>query len=146
MFLMSIKPMYAKQIFEKTKKFEFRKKIPNIQYNTRIIVYASGRIQAIIGEFRVGDIYFLKIPELWSLAQKGGGISKDYFMHYFRGYKYGYAIEILSPIAYPKKLSLREIREYIPNFNPPINFIRIKGKLKRVIKEFLNSTLSERYH
>ncbi|MGQ4913669.1 MAG: ASCH domain-containing protein [Candidatus Asgardarchaeia archaeon] len=138
MLLMSVKPIYAKLIFEGRKKYEFRKKIPTLQYNSRVIVYASSRVRAIVGEFRVGNVYYMSIPDLWKLAkEKEGGVTKKQFFEYFRGYSHGYAIEILAPFKYPKELTLDEIRKVIPGFNPPVNFMRIKGKLKKVINDFL---------
>ncbi|MCD6484864.1 MAG: DNA-binding protein [Candidatus Odinarchaeota archaeon] len=136
MFLMSVKPKYAKMILEKTKKYELRKKVPYLPRNTRIVMYASGREKRVVGEFKVGFVYLLPIKELWKLIENDGGVSREEFFYYFRGYKEGYAIEIRDPKEYKNKPTLEELREILgKDFQPPINFMKVTGKLKL----FLNS-------
>ena len=136
MFLMSIKPKYARMILNNTKKYELRKKVPYLPRNTRIIMYASGKEKRIVGEFKVGFVYLLPIRDLWKLIEKDGGVTKEEFFSYFRGYKEGFAIEIKDPKEYTTKPTLNELREVMGiNFQPPINFMKVTGKLKL----FLNS-------
>jgi len=53
MLLMSIKPKYAYKILRGEKKFELRKKCDKIDYGTRVIIYASSKVKAIIVGFWV---------------------------------------------------------------------------------------------
>ena len=134
MFLMSIKPKYAKMILEKSKKYELRKKIPYLPRNTKIVMYASGREKKILGEFRVGFVYFLPVKELWKLIESDCGVNREEFFSYFRGYREGFAIEIKDPREYKNKLSLEDLRELLgKGFQPPVNFMKVSGKLKLLI-------------
>ncbi|MCD6515477.1 MAG: ASCH domain-containing protein [Candidatus Odinarchaeota archaeon] len=136
-YLMSIKPKYAKLILKGEKKYELRKKVPYMPPKTRIVMYVSGRTKAIVGEFRVGRVLYLPKNELWKLIKDDGGITKEEFLTYFQGYKYGYAIEIKDPKEYKNKILLKDIRELIGGFQPPINFMRITKSLKLLLKTYL---------
>ncbi len=77
--LLSIKPEYAFQIFEGSKKFEFRKVIfknPNIR---TVVVYASSPIQQVIGEFEIDEILSFDPKRIWQMTKKHSGISEDFF-------------------------------------------------------------------
>ena len=136
---MSIKPKYAKLILEGKKKYELRKKVPYMPPKTRIILYASGRTKAIVGEFRAGKVIYLPKKELWNLVKSNGGISEEDFFVYFQGYRYGYAIEVLDPREYKRKVTLNELRQYLGDFRPPINFMRITKQLKELLKTLIGN-------
>ncbi|MGQ4833047.1 MAG: ASCH domain-containing protein [Candidatus Asgardarchaeia archaeon] len=136
-YLMSIKPKYAKLILEGKKKYELRKKVPYLPPRTRVVIYASGRTKAIVGEFRVGKVIYLPKRELWTLVKNNGGVTEEEFHLYFQGYRYGYAIEILNPKEYRRKVTLNEIREYLGDFRPPVNFMRITKALKELLKSYI---------
>ncbi|MEG0137502.1 MAG: hypothetical protein RRY22_00830 [Bacilli bacterium] len=55
--LMSIMTKYSNEIFDGTKKWEFRKKLPKLNDNDSIktIVYSSKEEKSIVGEFKSGE-------------------------------------------------------------------------------------------
>ncbi len=56
-YLISIRPVYAYQIFRGTKRYELRRGVAGqIPEGAVMVVYASGNVRAIIGEFRVGAV------------------------------------------------------------------------------------------
>jgi len=124
LYLASIKPKYAYRIFTGTKKFELRRwiGIRPIE-NSTIVVYASGSVKAIIGEFKVGRVLFAKPSDIWdmlsTLGNTGVGV-EDY--QYIKGAKKALAIEVVNPILYIKPITLDEIRNIIPRFTPPMSF------------------------
>lgn len=130
-YLASIKPKYVYRIFTGIKKFELRKWIGiKPVEGSDIIVYASGSIKAIVGEFKVGKVYFAHPKDLWNilmtLEKPGVGI-EDY--QYIKGARYALAIEILNPILYVKPIKLAELQKIIPGFMPPMSIREIsKGE------------------
>jgi predicted transcriptional regulator len=127
MYLMSIRPKYAYRIFTGIKKFELRKWFGvKPEEGSIIIVYASGSVRAIIGEFRVGRIIMGKPSYVWdklsAMESIGVGL-EDY--QYIRGSKTAMAIEVVDPILYVKPITLEEIRSIIHGFMPPFSFRRL---------------------
>ena len=81
--ILSIKPEFAKKIFEGDKKFEFRRTIFKNKNVSKVIVYASSPISKVIGEFEIGDILFKDLTTLWDETKEFSGITEDYFYDYF---------------------------------------------------------------
>lgn len=117
--LLSIKPEFAKKIFDGTKKFEFRKTIFKNKNVKTVIVYASSPVQKVIGEFEIEKILSLDIDTLWSETQDYSGISEDFFYKYFAQKEIGHAIKIKKARKYHSPKNLRE--EY--NIFPPQSFV-----------------------
>lgn len=104
--LMSIKSEYADKILNGTKIYELRKKPLKNEIDT-IVIYSSGKVKKIVGEFKI-DFIIKDIPEnIWNLGETVLGISKDKFFEYYKNSEYAYAIKIKQIKKYeaPKKLS-----------------------------------------
>ena len=117
--LLSIKPVYAKQIFNGTKNYEFRRTIFKEKTVRTIVVYASSTIKQVIGEFEIEEIICSKIPSLWRKTGRNAGLSKQEFYRYFAGKNEGYAIKIKKTRKYRRPLSLQ--RDF--KLNPPQSFV-----------------------
>lgn len=119
--LLSIKPEFAKLIFEGTKKFEFRKSIFKNSDIKTVVVYASSPLQKVIGEFEIEDIINERLDTLWEKTREYAGIDKSYFNQYFATKEEGYAIKIKKATKYEKYLSLKD--DF--NLTPPQSFMYI---------------------
>jgi predicted transcriptional regulator len=120
--LISIKPKFARLIFLKVKKYEYRKIRPKTKKDSIVFVYATKPSQQIIGSFTVGDIIEGPIGDLWAKTSDAGGIEFREFQDYFINKNIGYGIEIKSPNLWKNPLLLDEIREVIPKFWPPQSY------------------------
>jgi predicted transcriptional regulator len=120
--LLSIKPEYAKKIFDGTKKYEFRRSVFKNQNVTTVVVYASSPVQKVIGEFEIGEIFNCELDTLWALTEEYSGITKDFFYKYFSKKDKGYAIQVKNKKMYKIPRCLRE--EY--NLHPPQSFTYIE--------------------
>ena len=67
--LLSIKPEYVKSIFEGKKKFEYRKIITKNK-PTKIIIYSTYPVSAIVGEADVEEILIDSPDNLWKKTKK----------------------------------------------------------------------------
>ncbi len=121
---MSIKPKFAYQIFTGKKKFELRRYVGvDIKEGSKIILYVSGNVRAIMGEFTVGRVIKGSALYVWNKALEYGdvGLDEDDWP-YIKGSKIALAIEVREPKVYRRSLILSEIRKIIPNFMPPLSY------------------------
>jgi len=124
MYLASIRPKYAYRIFTGMKKYELRRYFGlKPSKGSIMVVYASGSVKAILGEFIVGEVLFGKPSEIWDMLMdiKDAGVGLDDYS-YIKGSRYALAIEIDRTITYKKPITLDTIRNIIPDFNPPMSF------------------------
>jgi len=126
-YLISIKPRYAYRIFTGVKKYELRRYLGlKPSTGSLMIVYVSGKVKAVLGEFKAGRVFYGSPEEIWSILRNIGdtGVGLDDFK-YIQGSKQALAIEIVEPKLYYKPLKLDELRRIIPGFEPPLSMVRI---------------------
>ncbi|MCD6510320.1 MAG: DNA-binding protein [Thermoprotei archaeon] len=125
--LMSIKPYFAEKILEGLKRFELRRKVGEIPERSRIVLYASSPMKAIIGEFTVGRVIEGDSNFVWEYVTRipNSGVSVEDWP-YIKGAKVALAIEVLSPRRFKRPLHLEEIRSMIPGFQPPLSYRRLR--------------------
>jgi predicted transcriptional regulator len=124
LYLMSLRPRYARAIFAGVKKYELRRLAgtPRVERGGRIVVYVSGNVQAIVGEFRAGEVIEGAPEAVWARVRRPGtGIGEDAWQ-YIRGARRAMAIEVLDPTPYPRPISLEELRRIIPGWMPPFSY------------------------
>ena len=109
--MLSIKPKYAKQIFQGTKKYELRKKVWNLGTKNIVLVYASEATKKIIGEFYSTKVISDTPEKIWNKYKDKLGISEEEYFKYFEGRTVAYAIKIKNFIKYKVPISLKEIRD-----------------------------------
>lgn len=124
--LLSIKPRYAQRILSGVKKFELRTWIGLDLYPGMLVVmYVSGNIKAIAGEFRIGKVYKGKPEYVWGkLLEEGGqektGVGEEDYLYIARARK-AMALEVTEARAYKRPPRLEEIRMVIPGWLPPMS-------------------------
>ncbi len=65
-YLFSIKPVYAYRIFTSVKKYELRRHMGfEVRRGDRIILYVSGRVKSLMGEFTAGRVITGTPEEVW---------------------------------------------------------------------------------
>ena len=101
----SIKPRFAELILDGNKQYEFRKRAPTFPVS-KIIVYSSAPVRAVVGHFSVGSIQYKSIEALADMASTN---TRQYVREYFRGRKFGFAIEIVNPIRYKRIKTLLDL-------------------------------------
>ncbi len=104
--LLSIKPEFANLIFAGTKRYEFRRAVFKRGDLDGVLVYASSPVQRVIGEFQIEAIIADDPESVWRQTRQFAGISRAYFMSYFDGRDYAYAIKVMSPRLFARKRKL----------------------------------------
>lgn len=136
-----IQSHYQKLIMNGEKTLELRRKIPflnkfrNGEIN-KVIVYQSGDIKKIIGEFKIDNIIEEPLEKLWNKYCNYHMVkSPTYFFDYFKGLEKGFGIVIKDVVKYDYELNVKEIlgNDFsIPQFFRYINkeqYLEIKTKL-----------------
>ncbi|MBA9068735.1 putative transcriptional regulator [Methylobacterium sp. RAS18] len=125
--LLSIKPEHAENIFNGTKKYEFRRKIFGQKNVTAVVVYATKPVGLIIGEFEVIEILADSPQQIWDITRDRAGITKPYFDAYFHGREKAFAIRIGATDLYQEPLDPNVL---MPRFTPPQSYMYIRSDLE----------------
>jgi predicted transcriptional regulator len=119
--LLSIRPEFAKRIFDGSKRYEYRRVIFKQDEVTTVVVYASDPVRQVIGEFDLAGIVCGEPRALWAKTGEDGGIAEDQFLRYFENRTKGYAIGIGETRLYPLPVCLDELAA-----RPPQSFMYLR--------------------
>ncbi|MBO8129600.1 MAG: ASCH domain-containing protein [Peptococcaceae bacterium] len=120
--LLSVRPKYAKKIFDGTKTVELRRICPRITAGDLVFVYVSSPIKALVGAFKVDRIVSAPPDELWADIGCQSGITWEEFNEYFRGVTVGFGIVIRDVWKLTKPVNLSNLKRQWPGFQPPQNY------------------------
>ncbi len=121
--MLSIKPEYATQIFEGTKRFEFRKSVFKAANVKTAVVYVTRPVGKIVGEFDIDDIICERPNALWKITSEYSGISKELFDEYFDGRDKSFALVVGEVRQYDTPINPYQAME---NFTPPQSYMYLK--------------------
>ncbi len=105
--LMPINPEYVDEILSGNKKYEYRKikaKRGNID---KMIIYSTSPIMRVVAEAEIVGILEDSPEKLWEKTKKHSGITKDFYLKYYKDRNSAVAYKLGSIKVYksPKKLS-----------------------------------------
>lgn len=106
--LLSIKPEFVEEIVLGKKKFEYRKSIFKREDISSVVVYATKPYGKVVGEFEIENILVDKPENIWKKTKDYSGITKSYFISYFKGKEQGFAIQIKKFKEYDTPMDLFE--------------------------------------
>ena len=95
--LISIKPMYAAQIYAGTKKFELRKRVPNINPGTILLIYESYPTMRVTGFAKYRGCLSAHPWTIWYNFKDKLGIDYHSFMQYYKSDRNAHAWELYHP-------------------------------------------------
>ena len=104
--LISIKPEYVENIFNGSKKYEYRK-IRCKQDIGKIIIYSTYPIMKVVGEAKVEKILEDSPDRIWEKTKKYSGIDLNFYQKYFKDRSKAIAYKLTNIKKYdsPKELS-----------------------------------------
>ena len=121
-----IKTKYANQIFDGTKKFEFRRKsIGNKNCNKKIYIYSSEKDKAIIGYMIVDKIFEGNLDYILNVTNY---LNDEDMIDYFKGCDICYALHIIEYHKFLIPIKLKDIKLNYPKFVMPQFYRYIKAK------------------
>jgi len=122
--IISIKPKYVDLIFAGCKRVELRKRGAWISPGTRILIYATLPLGALVGEARVCFRELLPIDVLWERHGAQAAIERKSFGAYYSGADEGIALGLQLVTRYPEPVSLDALRAAGDGFRPPQSYMR----------------------
>jgi len=120
--ILPIHQKYVDKIFSGEKKYEFRRIIPSFDIEN-ILIYSTRPVRNIVGNAKVGKVYFRKVSSIWEATKQYAGICEQDFWDYFSGKEYGYTIELLDVLKFDNYVDLKDF-----NISVPQNFIYVNNK------------------
>lgn len=132
--LLSIHPVYTDRIFDGSKRYEYRKRLPS-QTVERVVIYSSSPVCRIVGEFTVSEVVSKSTEELWQETRYVAGIHRVDFFNYFTGRDVAHAFKIGEVTRYSEPVDPRAVGPY---FAAPQSFVyldSISTKVQRAIVE-----------
>lgn len=111
--LLSIKPVYVKEILAGRKKVEFRKRSFK-RAVTHVVIYATAPVQRVVGWFRTRHFEQMSPAALWKKFSSVGGISQAAFDDYFGSASAGVAIHVSKPQRLLRPIPLSKIHTSTP--------------------------------
>lgn len=91
--LLSINPKHVENIFNGTKRYEFRKVRCTADVD-KIIIYATAPQKKVVGEAEVEAIIEDDVIEIWKRTALFSGISYEFFREYYKGKKKAVAYKL----------------------------------------------------
>lgn len=105
--LLSINPEHVVNIFNKKKRYEFRK-IRCQKDVDKIIIYATSPISGVVGEVDVIDIIDDCPEKVWKLTKNFAGIKKEFFEKYYKNRARAVAFKLGDVKKYSNPKTLKE--------------------------------------
>ena len=104
--LISINPEHVENIFNGSKKYEYRK-IRCKQDIDKIIIYSTYPIMKVVGEAKVEKILEDSPDNIWKETKSYSGIDLNFYQHYFKDKSKAIAYKLTNIKKYdnPKELS-----------------------------------------
>ena len=118
--IISIHPRYAQSFLDGSKRYEYRKSIPQRHDIQRVYIYATKPICRIVGEFTLNGIIADTPQKVWDITARHGGITERFFYDYFKGKDKAYALKVEKVIKYDNPIDPRKV---ITDFAAPQNFM-----------------------
>jgi len=121
--VLSVRPQYAKKIFEGTKTVELRRTRPkHIKKGALVLIYISSPVQSLAGAFKVEEVLKKPLEELWDLVKDNAGVSKEEFDQYFQDIDTGIGIFFNEVWSLDEPIKIQDWAEQGISFQPPQGF------------------------
>ena len=120
--LISINSKHVENIISGIKKYEYRRIVAK-QDISSIVIYETAPTKRVVAEVVILDVLKLPKEQLWEETKDKAGISKDFFLDYFKGKEIAYAYKLgkIRVFEQPKTLE-----EYGVRFAPQ-SFVYLKN-------------------
>lgn len=105
--IVSINPIYVKNILNETKKYEYRR-VAAKQDVKSILIYETAPIKMVVAEVEILEVLECSPEELWDKTKDLSGTSKQFFDAYFAGKDIAYAYKLGKVTPYENPKSLKE--------------------------------------
>lgn len=106
--MISTTPKQADLILDNPKKNVFFYKVTPANKVTRVLIYATAPVQAVVGEFDLEKIHIVALSTAWSQHGSSSGMTKKEFEEYFANHEKAHALIAKETFRYSKPKSLEQ--------------------------------------
>jgi predicted transcriptional regulator len=127
--VLAIHPEHAESILSGEKTFEVRSRLPRLPFGTRVYLYATSPVSAVIGGFEAGVVLEASAESIWEQVGRALGVSKEAFEKYVRGRQRIKAVQVLNPFRLNRSVPRTELTSGPNPYSPPqsSSFLRNTG-------------------
>lgn len=122
--IISIRPNFAEAILTGDKTVEIRRRVPPIGVGTRLWIYATRPIGAVVGSAIVKRIFRGSPCELWEKYSDQTGVNRETFDLYFHGSEQAIGL-VLADVNRGRPVPIEKLRAIRAGFHPPQVIARI---------------------
>lgn len=137
--IISIHPKFAYAILAGTKTVELRRRIPPIKMGTRLWIYATQPVGAVIGTVTVEAIVRATPDVIWDLCADGADVSRPEFDRYFSGTSKAIGIS-LGTTQKIEAIEIEKLRTWRVGFHPPQVMLKISASEAKSLLTFVSNT------
>ena len=144
--LISIQPEYANQIMEGCKTVELRRRfVEAVDRDTRLFIYSSKPVGAIIGCARIDKVIKLPVKQIWKRFHKQACIEKGEFEKYFDGVEFGFVVSLgdVTPLT---EFLVREDILGRWGIRPPQSYMYLPAKIAASIFDGIDEVSARHKH
>ncbi|MER8886713.1 ASCH domain-containing protein [Mesorhizobium sp. M0678] len=136
--IISIRPKFAEAILSGQKTIELRRRIPLISIGTRLWIYATRPVGAVIGSATVKRIIRGLPEEVWTKGGDLAGLDRESFDIYFDGAPEAIGL-VLADMQRGRPISIEKLRLIRRGFHPPQVILRISDGEASTLQQLLNA-------
>lgn len=136
--IISIHPEYAAAILDGTKTIELRRRIPSLGKGTRLWIYATRPMAAVVGVAIIADVSRAHPRTIWQKHRNGTGVDYASFAEYFAGATEAVAI-LLAAVKQVHPVTLGELRRVRAGFHPPQVLVRLTSTEAKALEKLAKS-------
>ena len=138
--VISIQPQYANHIASGSKTVEFRRRFPSDTHinGTKIWIYSTAPVKAVIALARVEGVERLSLTKLWKMYGKRGGVDRHTFNTYFSGVSYGCAISLVKIKRLKNVIDAKHLGAW--GFTVPQSYRYVTDDIAALFQNFLCET------
>lgn len=137
--IISIHPRYANAILDGQKTIELRRRIPAIPIGTKLWIYATLPVGAVIGVATVDHIFRGAPSDIWMKYGDRAKISRAEFDSYFTGVTEAIAVSLTNAKRNPDLVAIDQLRQLREGFHPPQVMMSINIQEARYLQRLSNS-------
>jgi predicted transcriptional regulator len=122
--LISIKPRYAEAILAGRKTVELRRRVPSLVAGTRLYIYSTLPVGAVVGVVTLADVVRGTPEAIWNEYSAQAEIGKNDYDAYFSGADEAVGL-VLTNIQHVVPVTIAALRMLRPRFQPPQVLVRL---------------------
>ena len=109
--LLSVQPRYGTLILDGSKTVELRRSRMRVAAGSRVLLYHSTPVRAVVGSAVVASIDSGSADELWDRVGEFCGVTREVYDEYFAGADTAYGVFLTDPQTLEQPVPLTRLRE-----------------------------------